>query len=282
MSYTFTIPDLPGGMTITCTAATERELIREAYVWQQLPTYCPIDGTATVFDYRDPKGNKYYGVVSTGYPAFRHPIRQHKEGGGLYTKDEWYFYDGEQETLVWASGKITPAGQRIINQNKPPTAPVQKAPPAATNGASAPPPVEQAPPAAAPFVPPSASADHSRLDGLIHDLGDLLYGDDAPPALAAICRQHTEQKRSRLEELTADQKGDVLASLRLRQKLHSMAAERWGEKAIDNIQRNALRITGDFTDKDAELRDEQVEAMIHGIEVLNANDRAKAAATEAA
>lgn len=274
MSYSFTIPNLPGGMTITCTAESEMELIQEAFFWQQLPTYCPIDGTATVFDYRDPKGNKYYGVVSTGYPAFRHPIRQHKESKGLYTKDEWFFYDGEQETLVWANGKITSAGQRILGQNKPPAPPAQNPPPAATNGASAPPP-EEAPP-----VQPQA--DHSRLDGLIHDLGDLLYGDDAPPALAALCRLHTEQKRSRLDELAADQKGDVLTSLRLRQKLHSMAFERWGEKAIDNIQRNALRITEGFTDKDAELKDEQVEAMIHGIEVLNANDRAKAAATEAA
>jgi hypothetical protein len=268
-NYSFSIPNLPGGMTITCTAATEMELIREAYFWQQLPTYCPIDGTATVFDYRDPKGNKYYGVVSTGYPAFRHPIRQHKDGGGLYTKDEWYFYDGEQETLVWASGKMTPAGQRILAQSKPTSAPATPPVGAGLVPAATPPaPPPPAPPVAA--GPAPAVPEESRLDGLIHDLGNLLYGDNSPLSIAALCRRHTEQKRSDLSDLNPDQKGDVLTSLRLRQNLRIKAIERWGEElALANIARNALRLSDGFTDHEAELKDEHIEAMIHGIDVLN-------------
>lgn len=134
----------------------------------------------------------------------------------------------------------------------------------ASNGASAPPPTA-----------PGASGDQpSRLD-LLQQLADLLYGEQAEPSLAALCRQHTGQKRSDPTTLTPDEARDVLDSLRLRQKLHAKTAERWGPVAPDVLRRNCLRVSDFFTDSDAEISDEQVETLLHGIAILNANDAAK-------
>ena len=157
----------------------------------------------------------------------------------------------------------------------------------ATNGASAPPMPPTAPTAsvsapgasatanAAPVPGPSASGDQpSRLD-LLQSLADLLYSAEAEPSLAALCRQHTAQKRSDPTTLTPDEARNVLDSLRLRQKLHAKTAERWGPVAPDVLRRNCLRVSDFFTDSDAEISDEQVETLLHGIAILNANDTAK-------
>ena len=48
----------------------------------------------------------------------------------------------------------------------------------------------------------------------------------------------------------------------------------WGFR-WDVLRRNCLRVSDFFTDSDAEISDEQVETLLHGIAVLNANDAAK-------
>lgn len=115
-NYTFTIPNLPGGMQITCSAESQKEAIREAHFWQSLPTVCPIDGTSTIFCHREPKDNSYYSVISTGFPQYEYKIGQHKNGITLFAKEEWVIYDGEKETVVWNKGKLTPAGERLVHK----------------------------------------------------------------------------------------------------------------------------------------------------------------------
>jgi len=117
MSYTITIPNLPGGMTITCSAESQKEVIREAHFWQFLPTVCPLDGTPTIFSYREPAENSYYGVVSTGFPKYEYKIGQHKTGGTLFTKEEWVYFDGHTEAVLWSRGKLTLVGEQLVGQN---------------------------------------------------------------------------------------------------------------------------------------------------------------------
>ena len=154
----------------------------------------------------------------------------------------------------------------------PPVAAPSPAAPPSVPGASA---TSPAKPASNGASAPSASGDQpSRLD-LLQSLADLLYGEEAEPSLAALCRQHTAQKRSDPVTLTPDETKDVLDSLRLRQKLHAKTAERWGPVAPDVLRKNCLRVSDFFTDSDAEISDEQVETLLHGIAILNANDAAK-------
>lgn len=142
-NYTFTIPNLPGGMQITCSAESQKDAIREAHFWQSLPTVCPIDGTPTIFCYREPKDNSYYSVISTGFPQYEYKIGQHKNGITLFAKEEWVIYDGEKETVVWNKGKLTPAGERLVHKQ-------------AQAHPTQPSPAKDTPPPSAPSPPPSA------------------------------------------------------------------------------------------------------------------------------
>jgi len=111
-AYTFTIPNLPGQMTVTCTSDSQKDAIKEAHFWQSLPTVCPIDGTPTIFCFREPNDNAYYSVISTGFPVYEYKIGQHKTGGTLFAKEEWVLFDGTSETVLWSRGKLTQAGEK--------------------------------------------------------------------------------------------------------------------------------------------------------------------------
>lgn len=97
---------VPGG-ELEITGDTQKALIEQAAFWQSLPLVCPVDGTPTRLHYKEPKGFSYYGVVSTGARKYEMGIGQHKEGGTLYAKDRWSYFDGEREVVVWEYGRPT-------------------------------------------------------------------------------------------------------------------------------------------------------------------------------
>ena len=112
-SYTFSLKGLPGGLELTGTVETEKELFRQVHFWQGLPAYCPIDGTATVLAFKEPDDFQYYSLQSTGWPVFEYKLGQHKTKGTLFPKGQWTHYDGNSEIVVWENGRYTPAGVKF-------------------------------------------------------------------------------------------------------------------------------------------------------------------------
>lgn len=243
MSYTFTIPNLPGGMQITCTADSQKDTIREAHFWQSLPTVCPIDGTPTVFCFREPSDNQYYSVISTGFPVYEYKIGQHKTGGTLFAKEEWVHYDGERETVLWSRGKLTPAGERLVSGQKPAgrpaTAPAQ-------NGSAHQPAQPQ----------PPASHYPERLEPL--------YGEQWPTALAVLCRAASQGKRNKPGDLTLAQLEQLEAAIGLREDLHRAGRQKYGQRWADLLLKS-VRARNELYDLDAELSDDDIRQMHAGI-----------------
>lgn len=253
-AYTFTIPNLPGGMQITCTADSQKDAIKEAHFWQSLPTECPIDGTPTIFCFREPSDNHYYSVISTGFPQYEYKIGQHKTGGTLFAKEEWVHYDGERETVLWSRGKLTPAGERLISGQKPTPRPAQTPPPAtpapSTNGNGHKAPASSETPAAAPTGYPE------RLQPL--------YGDQWPTALAVLCRAASLGKRSNPADLILAQLQQLENKIAIRETLHEVGRQKYGDKWPAALHK-AVRGRNELYDLDAELSDEQVQQMIAGL-----------------
>lgn len=139
--------DAPGG-TLTIEGEDVKKLVTEAAFFQALPTVCPIDGTPTRFDHRSPQGYDYYSVVSTGPTRFECKLGQHQEGGTLFVKGQWTYYDlnTKQDVVVWDYGKPTEEGARIMERlgrnpgsaRSQSTAPADPTPRPAGNGAPLP------------------------------------------------------------------------------------------------------------------------------------------------
>ena len=249
--YTFTIPNLPGGMQITCTADSQKDAIREAHFWQSLPTVCPIDGTPTIFCFREPSDNQYYSVISTGFPQYEYKIGQHKTGGTLFAKEEWTHYDGERETVLWSRGKLTPAGERLTSGQKPTPRPAPPATPApSTNGNG-----HKAQPAPVATLPP-LSVYEGRLDPL--------YGDDWPTALAVLCRATSLGKLNNPIQLSPAQLQQLENKIAIRETLHDVGRKKYGGQ-WPAVLLKAVRGRGEIYDIDAELADEQVQQMTAAI-----------------
>ena len=116
MSYKFTLRDLPGGLEITGEAQDAKRLFEEVCFWQGLPSTCPIDGTDTVLYFKEPKGNSYYSIVSVGTPQYQFPLGQLKEGDGMFPKNQWTYWDGNVDVVIWEHGRMTPAGVAHIGK----------------------------------------------------------------------------------------------------------------------------------------------------------------------
>ena len=118
MSYKFTLRNLPGGLEITGESIGGKKLFEEVCFWQGLPSICPIDGTDTVLYFKEPKGNAYYSIASTGTPQYQFPLGQLKEGDGMFPKNQWTYWDGNIDVVMWENGRMTPAGVAHIGKSQ--------------------------------------------------------------------------------------------------------------------------------------------------------------------
>ena len=83
-----------------------KELIEKASFLQSLPLRCPVDGSATRFMYRNPKGFEYHGLESTGEKRYRLTFGVYKDSGELFYRDQWTYFDGNQDVTVWQDGQL--------------------------------------------------------------------------------------------------------------------------------------------------------------------------------
>jgi len=114
-----------GGGKLTFEAETLQEIIRESVFYNQLPTYCPIDGTVAVFAHnRDSDDNDYYGLVSTGTTPYEYKFGVRKSDHKLYPKfwphEVWVMYDPERKAnvAVWLNGQTLSKPYPVITMNK--------------------------------------------------------------------------------------------------------------------------------------------------------------------
>lgn len=107
----------PGGATFEVEGGTVKEL----YVWcaffQSLPVVCPVDNTPTRLQYREPEGYAYYGLISSGALRFEANCGQNREGGMLFYKDLWSWWDekAQQAHIVYENGRLTPFGAKLLD-----------------------------------------------------------------------------------------------------------------------------------------------------------------------
>ncbi|MBT9173483.1 MAG: hypothetical protein DDT21_01884 [Syntrophomonadaceae bacterium] len=111
--YKFTLGNLPGNLEIVGEVDTVKEVFQQVHFWQGLPSYCPIDGTATVLTFKEPDDFQYYGLCNTGPVLFEWKLGQHKTKGTLFPKGQWTHYDGQSEIVVWENGRFTPVGVKF-------------------------------------------------------------------------------------------------------------------------------------------------------------------------
>lgn len=266
-AYTFTIPNLPGSMTVTCTSESQKDAIKEAHFWQSLPTVCPIDGTPTIFCFREPADNAYYSVISTGFPVYEYKIGQHRTGGTLFAKEEWVLFDGSSETVLWSRGKLTPAGEKARSshgkgqEHRATITPPPVAPPVENKTAPTPPPTSQN---GNGNGSKSQNGNTTRPD-IYTQRAEAIYAHNAQIALAALCRQASGGKRSALTELDATQLVALDTSLVLRMELHAAGTGKYGDGWNTALQK-AVRGRNELYDLDAELNDEAIRQMIAAIQ----------------
>lgn len=257
-AYTFTIPNLPGQMTVTCTSESQKDAIKEAHFWQSLPTVCPIDGTPTIFCFREPADNAYYSVISTGFPVYEYKIGQHRTGGTLFAKEEWVLFDGSSETVLWSRGKLTPAGKKARSSHG-----KEQEHRATTTQPPVAPPVEKTAPPTQP--PPTSQNGNATRPDIFTQRAEAIYAHNAQIALAALCRQASGGKRSTLTELDATQLVALDTSLVLRMELHAAGTGKYGDGWNTALQK-AVRGRNELYDLDAELNDEAIRQMISAIQ----------------
>lgn len=109
-----TLP-LAGGGQVSIDTPDDKDAFRQASFWQSLPGECPVDGMPTRLMHRNPGDYDYYSVVSTGPVPYEFKLGQHKEGGTLFPKDQWTYYDPDAvgndgkkgvEIVVWERGRL--------------------------------------------------------------------------------------------------------------------------------------------------------------------------------
>lgn len=129
MSYELYV-DVPGGK-LRITDDTQKGLIKQASFFQNLPTKCPVDGSDAVFYYKNPDDYEYYGLISTGEGRkYEYKCGQHKDGGTLFGKGIWTYWDGQQEIIVWpveskgqtmpppSNGTMTPHQKLVVELDR--------------------------------------------------------------------------------------------------------------------------------------------------------------------
>lgn len=107
--YTFTVANLPGGLTITGEVDGPKEVFQHVHFWQSLPHVCPIDGTATVLRFKQPGDFEYYSLASTGTPTYEYKLGIHNtKDKTLFAKGQWTLWDAEkkEEVVVWENGQF--------------------------------------------------------------------------------------------------------------------------------------------------------------------------------
>lgn len=205
---------IPGG-AIEISAANQKELIEEAAFWQSLPHTCPICGTETRLYYKEPNGFSYYGLICTNPQWPRHEMNcgQHKEGGTMFVKDVWQYWDPEQQRaiVVWENGRPTNRGVEAqpVQNGKPATR--QLAPP------EPPPPQNDNPfDGALPAQPLLKQFD---------DLGMQIYSTQWPEVRAHNTERISEGKTKDATQLSDDQLQSMIDGMKtLQRKRQKVAA----------------------------------------------------------
>jgi len=110
-------------VTVTVTAETEKEVIKKASFFTELPTKCPLCDSPVHFNFRNPKDFNYYGLRCTGPNPHECNFGAHKEGDTLFYKgkDSWgdeYRGSGDgggggQDPAPESSGSPAPAEDDI-------------------------------------------------------------------------------------------------------------------------------------------------------------------------
>lgn len=97
---------VPGG-SLEITGDKQKDIIKQAAFFQSLPQICPVDGSPAVFHFKQPDDFEYFGLVSTGEGRrYEYKCGQHRDGHTLFAKDQWVFWDGQREIVVWEAGRF--------------------------------------------------------------------------------------------------------------------------------------------------------------------------------
>lgn len=163
---------VPGG-EMEITGDNQREIFEQASFWQNLPTVCPLDGYPTRMDHRQPQGNDYYQLQTTGPFPFVYKLGIRQEDHALFPKNQWVYFSRDainEETgkrgtdvIVWDRGRLVrenlPAGVNVPENVGSAPAPAEAGP----NGPTQAPQQAAAAPQAAPqtqsAAPPQSDAD---------------------------------------------------------------------------------------------------------------------------
>jgi hypothetical protein len=94
-----TIELFGGKSSIKVSAEDSKDLIQQMAFFTAIPSTCDICGASLHFSFRNPDPKvKYWGVVCEGNIPHTLNFGVHTdEGKGLFVKDEWEFYDTENQ-----------------------------------------------------------------------------------------------------------------------------------------------------------------------------------------
>ena len=98
-----------------------KEMWKRLAFFQSLPDTCPIDDTPTRLFYKEPEGNSYFSVVSSGQLHFEYKLGQYKEAkDDLFGKGEWWWWDytNKVDVLLCKWGELTEEGEAMRERMK--------------------------------------------------------------------------------------------------------------------------------------------------------------------
>lgn len=94
-----------GAFTVEVSEENQKDLIRQAAFWSEIPKSCPLCNADLRFSYRSPQDNQYWGMQCLGPVTHEVNFGVYKDANlGLYYKDEWHEeFGGRQQTNEYSS-----------------------------------------------------------------------------------------------------------------------------------------------------------------------------------
>jgi hypothetical protein len=109
-----------GASSVEIHAEDAKGLIENAHFFSTIPHQCAICDSPLGFFYRDIEGDEYWGVTCTGNVKHSLNFGVFKDKAkGLYVKDEWTYFDGQEYVKIKPSGQSKPAPAPQQAQAKP-------------------------------------------------------------------------------------------------------------------------------------------------------------------
>jgi hypothetical protein len=96
-----------GAFTVEVSEENQKDLIRQAAFWSEIPKSCPLCNADLRFSYRSPQDNQYWGMQCLGPVTHEVNFGVYKDANlGLYYKDEWHEeFGGRQQNDQYSGGQ---------------------------------------------------------------------------------------------------------------------------------------------------------------------------------